>query len=149
MNKIIEEKKKGNSLEPFSVYNQGIELVAATAEPPKEPGLNDSPDKRHVRITSKKKKAVTGLNSKAYKSIDRANQAFDSMNLKDNKDSKEHKDSSEPRDKATIDPVSHKIFLNEDSPTPKKKNVHRYLESKGEARVKLPTLVNTMSQQQK
>ena len=48
----------------------------------------------------------------------------------------------------TIDPVSHKLFLKEQkSSTPKKKNVHRYfLESKGEPRVKLPSLANTMTQ---
>ena len=49
--------------------------------------------------------------------------------------------------KTTIDPVSHKLFLKEESsPTPpKKRNVHRYLESKADARVKLPSLSNTMT----
>ena len=75
LNKIIEEKKKGHSLEPFSVYNpDNLPEAGPSVEQSKETGAVESPDKRHVRITSKKKKGVAGLTSKAYKSIDRSNQ---------------------------------------------------------------------------
>ena len=45
-------------------------------------GADASPDKRNVRITSKKKKGAAGLAAKAYsKSIDRSHQRYESSNL--------------------------------------------------------------------
>jgi hypothetical protein len=53
----------------------------------------ESPDKRNVRISSKKKKGPHGLAAKAYKSIDKSH----------------HQDAM----KTTLDPVSTKLFTKE------------------------------------
>jgi hypothetical protein len=47
--------------------------------------------------------------------------------------------------RSTLDPVSAKIFMKEEDPSPRKKRAHRYLETKGDNRVKLPILSNTMA----
>lgn len=73
---MIEEKKKGNNLDHFSVFNQGPPEAYLSIEHSNKESvpINPSPDKRNVRIVSKKKKGVnTTLAGKAYKSIDRGN----------------------------------------------------------------------------
>jgi hypothetical protein len=77
--KMIEEKKKGNTLEHFSVYYQGGLDSQPTKEIEKETSKEkESPERRNHRIVSKKKKKDTGtaaaaaLANKTYKTIDRA-----------------------------------------------------------------------------
>jgi hypothetical protein len=80
-----------------------------------------------VRISSKKKKGPHGLTGKPYRSIDRGHDGLKDL-------------------KSTLDPISFKAGLKDDiSPQKGKRNVHRYLlESKGDTRVRLPALINTM-----
>lgn len=121
----MEEKKKGNSLDQFSVYNQNESTTKVEPSIKEAAPFNESPEKKNVRISSKKKKGPHGLPGKAYRSIDKG---YD--NLKELK--------------STLDPLSTKLFKDDISPNKGKKNVHRYLETKGETRVKLPSLSNTM-----
>ncbi len=109
LNRIMEEKKKGNPLNQFSVYNQTEEMGQSEPQSKEMIPLNDSPEKKNVRISSKKKKGPIGLPGKAYKSIDRGQDHLKEL-------------------KSTLDPLSSKIIIKDDiSPSKGKKNVHRYL----------------------
>ena len=99
--KMVEDKKKGLGLEQYSVYAENQEEHL----PVVQEGFQESPEKKNVRIVSKKKKGHH-LPAKAYKSIEKGTDSFRDM-------------------KSTLDPVSHKLFMKEESP--KKKKVHRYL----------------------
>ena len=69
--KVIEEKKNGNPLHPYSVYNDPQITHHNDNNPTKATKEVDSPEKRTHRIVSKKKKANNQLASKAYKSIEK------------------------------------------------------------------------------
>ena len=73
LTKMIEEKKKGNPLDHFSIYShQQGEPNTVTPDIQETTPSNDSPERRNLRIVSKKKK-TGGLTAKAYKSIDQSN----------------------------------------------------------------------------
>lgn len=80
--KMIEDKKKGLSLEQYSVYNE-VPQQQQQSKPV------ESPEKKNHRIVSKKKKAVSQLTSKAYRSIEKPN--------------------PNPNPKSTLDPLATKL----------------------------------------
>jgi hypothetical protein len=124
--KVIDEKKNGNPLHPYSVYNDPQFTQQTGPNPQQATKEGESPDKRTHRIVSKKKKANNQLTSKAYKSIEKGDSFRD------------------PR--ATLQPLSTKLVDLDASPAPKnRRNFGRYLESKAENRVKLPSLNATMN----
>jgi hypothetical protein len=120
--KVIEEKKNGNSLQPYSVYSEQPPLPLPSKE-------IESPERKNHRIVSKKKKMGSQLTSKAYKSIEKG---------------PSYKDP-----KSTLEPLSSKLIDLEASPPPKNRrnlNLNRYLESKADNRaVKLPSLNTSLN----
>lgn len=114
--KMIEDKKKGLGLEQYSVYNEVPQVKPV-----------ESPEKKNHRIVSKKKKAVSQLTSKAYRSIEKPTP------------------NANPNPKSTIDPLATKLVELDNPPARKQRFISRYLESKADNRIKLPSLNNSVS----
>lgn len=99
--KMIEDKKKGLSLEQYSVYNEVPQQQQSKAL--------ESPEKKNHRIVSKKKKAVSQLTNKAYRSIEKPNP---NANI---------------NPKSTLDPLATKLVELDNPPARKQRFISRYL----------------------